>query len=209
MSSNTPVLTLVSDNGDVPKERTETTYATREQAQAWLLKLHASLVHGGNLGTPVRWTSIMSRIGPWKVDSESSIWPLQHVLLDGDGVITFVHRKRVSYWLGLRDVGWDLMCCITDPFLSVWSPEMIQQHFERIAREQKRTNEQTAEKLLGLALSTSMNAFWKQVANNLQQRRIRLIFADQEIPNNVRDPIELLNKQLADIEMLAVEVGNS
>ena len=86
---------------------------------------------------------------------------------------------------------------------------MIQQHFERIAREQKRTNEQTAEKLLGLALSTSMNAFWKQVANNLQQRRIRLIFADQEIPNNVRDPIELLNKQLADIEMLAVEVGNS
>lgn len=207
LSDNKPKLSLAADNGEVPKERAETTYATAEQAQAWLVALRASLIRDGQLGQPpVRWVSITSRIGPQKVDSHSDIWQMHHVLLDEDGVMNFVHRKRTSDWLGLRDVAQDLMVSFTDSFLTLWNADQMRESFEIRYSSSEVTVEQAMEKLLGLAVSTDMDTFWQRVADNLQKRRIRLIFADEEIPAEVREPIALLDQQLADTEILTVEV---
>ena len=207
MSTDTPNLYLATDNGEVPRERTETTYATQEQAWAWPVELRASLIRAGHLGQPpVRWATIVSLHGPRWVDLWTPQWRMHHVLIDEDAVTNFVYRKRPSEWLGLLDVGRELMWMCTDESRRFYGPDYLRERFESRYLNSKTTEEEVLEKLLGLSVSTAIEAFWKRVADNQQKRKIRLIFADQEIPANVREPIALLNQQLTDIEMLAVEV---
>ena len=197
MASVTPKLYLATDNGEVPRERTKTIYTTEEQAQAWLVELRASLIRDGQLGQPpVRWAEVQSQFGPHTVYRGLSQWRMTHILLDEDGVTNFVYRKRDGEAVGLGHVGQELIFMCSDSSRYLNGIEEPRDTFE--FRYWRTPVEPALEKLLGLTVSTAIEAFWAQVADNWQRRKLRLIFADATIPVEVRQGVECLNQQLAD-----------
>ena len=57
-----------------------------------------------------------------------------------------------------------------------------------------------------LGIDTEPNRFWEQVRVNMSVGRLRLIFAADAIPTDLRRVVEFLNEQMATTEVLALEV---
>src|SRR5689334_23551231 len=57
-----------------------------------------------------------------------------------------------------------------------------------------------------LGIDTEPNRFWEQVRVNMSVGRLRLIFAADAIPTDLRRVVEFLNEQMASTEVLALEI---
>ena len=60
--------------------------------------------------------------------------------------------------------------------------------------------------LLQVDSEPEADQFWEQVAENLDARRLRLLFVADEIPAELARVTEFLNAQMPRIEVLAVEI---
>lgn len=199
---------LASRNGEVLTLQVETSHNDQQQAQAWLAQLHANLIRDGQLGEPpLRWLSVSSRNSPYADDLVTEGFNLDHVLVDQNGVPTFVEYRWPSDTLGIGEVGARLAAYVAGG-VSFWNVDVI-----RSAATLGRNADsigQALENLLGVDSNTIspevVEAFWERVGDNLQQRRIRLIFVADEIPGELRSLVKFLNKEMANIEVLVVEV---
>jgi hypothetical protein len=55
--------------------------------------------------------------------------------------------------------------------------------------------------------TAALDDFWRRVADNLHIGRVRLVFVADEIPPGLRRVVEFLNEQMAQAEVLAVEIN--
>lgn len=204
MSTTKPTLFLASSNGDALTPPVETV-DDKERVRAWLAHLRATLIRDGQLGTPaVRWASVHSsdccRLEPLDTD----VWRLEYVLVDEHGVPTFVHRKLPTDWLGLCGVGSALAYLVSGE--SYWNARRIRESFDDKCLASGTTPNQEMEILLGLG-SSAIEPFWQRVSENLQERRIRLIFTADKISSEVKTLIGFLDAEMTNVEILAAEVG--
>jgi hypothetical protein len=128
-------------------------------------------------------------------------WSLDHLYVDRQGVPTLVEVKRSSDTPGDGRVA-QMLDYAANAKLS-FNAERMAAWLEEDAQERGISASQALSDTFGVE---DPDAFWATVATNLDAERFRLIFVSDVIPPELRRIIEFLNGQMANTEVLAIEV---
>lgn len=194
---------LIRDSGELV-EMTETAYDSEVVLQE-LLARYPNLLTGDahNDGPPRRWALVSREVSLTSVGGTSGAWSVDHLFLDQDGVPTLVEVKRSSNSEIRRSVVGQMLDYAANAVV-YWPIERLRATFETNAEREDADPEQRIAELVGDG--ADVDAFWQQVATNLQAQRIRLVFVSDEIPSELARVIEFLNGQMSPAEVLGIEV---
>lgn len=202
MVERSGVFLLNSENVLVGMEPAE--FVTENEFQS-LLERFPDLLVGDQVDptNPRKWILVKREQTVSTGDLGASLWSVDHVFLDQDGIPTLVEIKRQSDSRGRREVVGQMLdyaaSCST-----YWSVESLQSELERTCQAAGKSVEQALEHLLDD--SASVEEFWRRVKVNLQSRNIRLLFVADHIPTELRRIVEFLNEEMSQVEVLAIEL---
>jgi hypothetical protein len=202
MAERSGVFLLQGEHSLVPMQPGQ--FATEDDFQR-LLSRFPELLVGDQIDpqSPRRWILVRREQPISTGETGASVWSIDHVFLDQDGVPTLVEIKRQSDSRLRREVVGQMLDyaanCIT-----YWSVETLQSGFEKTCREASRSPDDVLRELLGGDADAS--EFWERVRTNLQARKIRLLFVADVIPIELRRIVEFLNEQMDPVEVLAIEL---
>ena len=197
---------LVDPNQGQWTPMVETPYIEEEILQRALAQ-YPDLLPGDQINpeSPRRWLLVKRELGiPGELNS-SSIWSLDHLFLDQDGIPTFVECKRAADTRIRREVVAQMLDYAANG-TEYWSIDRLRQAAAETARNQNLSLDEQIQRLLGTNDESSIDIYWQQVENNLRQGRIRLLFVADTLPRELRRLIEFLNAKMDDVEVLGVEV---
>jgi hypothetical protein len=182
---------------------TEKPYEAEEALQA-LLAEHPEMLVGGSADGDRRFLLISREVGVPDSESAADRWALDHLLVDQDGVPTFLEAKRSVDPRSRREVVAQMLDYAANGIAN-WSGDQLR------AQLVARLNNDYAEEHAALSelLETDEPdpaTFWQQVSENLDLGRIRLLFVAERIPHELRTIIEFLNRQMAQAEVLGLEL---
>ncbi|WP_316182264.1 hypothetical protein [Bradyrhizobium sp. SZCCHNRI1009] len=179
-------------------------FATEDDFQRLLARFPELLV-GDQIDpqSPRRWLLVKREQPISTGEASASLWSIDHVFIDQDGILTLVEIKRQSDSRLRREFIGQMLDYAAN-CASYWSVEGLQSSLDKTTLEQGLTSEAALRELLGT--ETSINEFWERVGTNLQAEKIRLIFLADVIPVELRRVVEFLNRQMNPVEVLAVEL---
>ena len=206
MNSN-DVMFLVREDEQLV-EMTAQPYESEPVLQEYLAK-YPDLLAGGQIDpeNPRRWLLVSREMGiPWEEDGGNML-SVDHLFLDQDGVPTLVEVKRSSDTRIRREVVGQMLEYAANA-VTYWPVERIRSQFEVTCEKQQLNAHLVLAEFVQDAESEDFDEeqFWQQVKTNMQIGRIRMIFVADEIPFQLRRMVEFLNEQMAQAEVLAVEV---
>lgn len=172
-----------------------------EDALQTLLAEHPELLDGEQMrpGDPRRWILVTREQGVADAAGASARWSVDHLVIDQDATPTLVEVKRGANPEVRRTVvGQMLDYAAHAP--SVWTADELRRTFE----EQPHADERLADLLGGE--ESDADEFWDNVATNLSVGRLRLLFVADAIPDELAQVVEFLNRQMPNVEVLAVEI---
>lgn len=194
----------ILDGGNLePME--EQRFASEDHLQKLLAK-HPHLLDGEQMspGNPRRWLLVRREMGVPGAAGESDRWSLDHLFVDQDAVPTLVEVKRGSNTQIRREVVGQMLDYAANAS-QFWTPETLRQSFEDTWGDS--ADEALQDLLRPEDEEVDADGFWREVARNLDAKRLRLLFVADAIPPELARIVEFLNAQLRDnIEVLAVEV---
>ena len=181
-------------HGDSFVPMREELYEAEELLQA-LIAEHPEVLAGDESGEQSAWLLLKREagVGPWSLD---------HLYLDQAGVPTLVEVKRSSDTRARREVVAQMLDYAANA-AAYWTAESLRTWFEDECRQKQIDPEKKLSEAFGI---TDSAGYWETVKTNLGADRIRLVFVADEIPAELRSIIELLNRQMTDIEVFAIEV---
>lgn len=176
-----------------------------EDAFQDLLARHTKLLPGDQISStsPRRWLLISREMGVPSEQDGGDRWSLDHLLLDQDGIPTFVEVKRSSDTRIRREVVGQMLDYAANAVV-YWSVEQMSAAFERDCEHDGIAPAERLPEFLGD--ERDPGEFWQLVKTNLQAGKIRLLFVADIIPQELRRIVEFLNEQMDPAEVLAVEV---
>lgn len=196
------IYVLDGDNLDPMEEQR---FASEDHLQK-LLAEHPHLLDGEQMspGNPRRWLLVKREMGVPGAAGESDRWSLDHLFVDQDAVPTLVEVKQGSNTQIRREVVGQMLDYAANAS-RFWDAGTLRRSFEET------WGDSADEKLRGLRRpddeEPDAETFWREVARNLDARRLRLLFVADAIPTELARIVEFLNAQLRDnIEVLAVEL---
>ena len=194
---------LIDDNGELI-EMSEQEYSTESVLQV-LLSDYPKLLPGDQINPeiPRRWLLINREASIPVGESSNSIFAVDHLFLDQDAIPTFIEVKRSSDTRQRREVVGQMLDYAANAMHN-WQYEEIKASFE--ARIQAQSQDPASVLADFLDSEIEILAFWKELENNLELGRLRLIFVSDSIPIELRRVVEFLNYKLQDIEVLALEI---
>ena len=156
-------------------------------------------------GDPRRWILITREQGIAETPGEHDRWAVDHLVIDQEAMPTLVEVKLRSNTEIRRTVVGQLLEYAAHA-AQTWSADELRRMFRAstIARDGDPDRELAA--LLQVDSEREADQFWEQVAENLDARRLRLLFVADEIPAELARVTEFLNAQMLNIEVLAVEI---
>lgn len=149
---------------------------------------------------PRRWIFISREMGVPGHEGGSDQWFLDHLFIDQDGIPTFVEVKRSTDSRIRREVVAQMLDYAANATI-YWPISRLRQTFEDLHE----LPDDVLSKTLGVDLS-EVNSFWDKVDVNLRIGKLRLLFVADEIPASLQRIIEFLNGQMADTEVLGLEI---
>ncbi|MFI0976088.1 hypothetical protein ACH4SP_03555 [Streptomyces sp. NPDC021093] len=179
-------------------------FETEEEFQE-LLARHPRVLDFGTLadGQPLRLTLVAREMGvPTSTDSGSMYW-LDHLFVDADGVPTLVEVKRASDTRIRREVVGQMLDYAANG-ARYWPAALLQHSFERTCQSDGRSLEEAYGQLLG---DRDPEDFWTTVEERLSVGQMRLLFVADEIPLELRAIVEFLNRQMRQTDVYAVELA--
>ncbi|MBD3376718.1 hypothetical protein GF406_16905 [candidate division KSB1 bacterium] len=194
---------IIKDDGKlIEMERTD--YVTEDTFQN-LLEEYPSLIPGAQIDrdNPRKWLMIGREVGIPGEQNGFERWSLDHLLLDQDGIPTFVEVKRASDTRIRREVVGQMLDYAANA-IAYWSVETIRQIFENACDQQGVDFESELVKIFGIDID--VDSFWEKVDNHLQIGKIRLLFIADRVPKELLRIVEFLNEQMNPAEVLAVEL---
>lgn len=193
---------FVIQDDDQFVELAEQGYASEDLLQRWLAE-HPNLLAGNQIDSanPRRWLLVSREIG--MSSDETDVGRVDHLFLDQDGVPTLVEVKRSSDTRIRREVVGQMLDYAANAVVH-WPVERLRARYETRCEAMGLVPEEELQALIGL--EADPDQFWKQVQDNLQVGRIRLIFVADVIPIELRRIVEFLNQQMSPAEVLAVEI---
>jgi hypothetical protein len=187
-------------NGDKITELRETLYENEDFFQS-LIERYPNILAGDqiNPAAPRKWILISREMGvPYDTNSGDK-WSLDHLFADQDAIPTFVEVKRSTDTRLRREVVAQMLDYAANGS-EYWSMDKIRLSFEKSC-------EKSGASLADIDVSEGEEEeYWRVFENNLRTGKIRMIFAADEIPMELRRIIEFLNNQMKDTEVIGLEI---
>jgi hypothetical protein len=198
---------LLQENGSL-QAMSERSYVTEERLQA-LLGDYPDLLAGDQMDeeNPRRWLLISREIGV-PIEERGGDWmSLDHLFLDQDAIPTLVEVKRSSDTRIRREVVGQMLDYASNA-VAYWSVDRLRVQFEAGCKDNGTDPIQLIAELIESDPTdeSAMDDFWERVDTNLHAGKIRLVFAADEIPPELRRIVEFLNATMDPVEVLAVEI---
>jgi hypothetical protein len=187
-------------HGDEFVAMDEAPYAAEEVLQR-LLADHPALLAGGDGEGETQWLLIAREAGVPDREGGVDRWSLDHLFVDREGVPTFVEVKRSTDTRARREVVAQMLDYAANAPVH-WARDHLRTTFEARVGGREQADELVAE----LTGSDDVDQFWMVVGDNLEARRLRLVFVADEISLELRRIIEFLNEQMERTDVLALEV---
>ncbi|SAL05550.1 hypothetical protein AWB78_07561 [Caballeronia calidae] len=208
MSSSQSKIFLVDVHG-ATTVLNESHYKTEADLQT-LLAANPDLLPGEQMsGSPQSWLLIGKELGVPNGPEVGDKWRIDHLFVDEAGVPTLVECKRSSDPRARREVVAQMLDYAANGVL-YWTMEKLKATFAATCGDKKDSAE-----VLGdfLAENSSEDqplftdeAFWSKIMENLDKRRVRLIFVADEISRELKRLVEFMNETMSEVEVLAVEI---
>jgi hypothetical protein len=198
-----PGVFLIQDNEELI-EMNEQAYDSEKLLQSWLAKYPALLV-GNQIDAkePRRWLFIEQECPVPSEDGGSGRWAIDHLFLDQDAVPTIVEVKRSTDTRIRREVVGQML----DYAANATAHWPVSHMRERFADNCEKHGIDPEEKLRDfLGEDADLEEFWNRANRNLQDRKLRLLFVADVIPQELQRIVEFLNDQMDQTEVLAIEV---
>lgn len=183
---------LNTDEGELT-ELKETLYDSEDNLQE-LIEKNPILLAGSQINPeiPRKWILISREMGVPDHENGTACWYLDHLFIDQDGIPTLVEVKRSTDTRIRREVVGQMLDYAANAS-AYWTISDIQSSFDGDLKSA--FGEEVQEEL-----------YWENVSSNLKLGKLRLIFAADTIPENLRRIIEFLNNQMQNSEVLGLEI---
>jgi hypothetical protein len=201
---------LLTDDGDELQPVPNVAYKTEDVLQRLIAK-HPDLIVGEKIDAeaPPRWLMVAREAGIPDSENGSSRWSVDHLLLDQYGRPTFVEAKRSSNTQIRREIVGQILDYAANAIV-YWPGDRIR----ALATEQFGGTEKLDEHIGSFSavggdesdLADVVERYWDTVEANLRQGNVRLLFAADSIPRELRRIIEFLNEKMSTVEVLGVEI---
>jgi hypothetical protein len=194
---------IIQDNGTlIEMERSD--YVTEDIFQK-LLEEYPALIPGAQIDNdnPRKWLMIGREVGIPGENDGCERWSLDHLMLDQDGIPTFVEVKRASDTRIRREVIGQMLDYAANAIV-YWSVGTIRELFEKTCDDRGKHAGTELADLFDLDFEPEI--YWEKVDNHLQTGKIRLLFVADKIPKELLRVIEFLNEQMSPAEVFAVEL---
>ena len=178
----------------------EKPFSSEDALQA-LLAEHPELLDGEQMrpGDPRRWILVTREQPIADTAGGSPRWSLDHLVIDQDATPTLIEVKRGANSEVRRTVVGQMLDYAAHAS-RVWTADELRRTFEGRPHADERLAD-----LLGDE-EPDADEFWDAVATNLAAGRLRLLFVADAIPDELAQVVEFLNRQMPDVEVLAVEI---
>ncbi len=202
MSEMSASIFMRSSHGGELTQLKQEPYKSEDLFQKLLADHAQELLAGDQIDPeePRRWLLVGREVGIPGGPDQGDRWNIDHVFLDQDATPTFVELKRSSDPRIRREVVGQLIEYASNAGRN-WSAGNLKE----VA---KKTWGEKLEGLVSQLLHSERapEAFWSDAEVNLRDGRLRLIFAADKIPLELRRMIEFMNDQMRETEVLALEV---
>jgi hypothetical protein len=166
-----------------------------------LLAEHPEVLAGDT--SAAAWLLITREAGVSGDAETGTRWSLDHLFVDGEGVLSLVEVKRGSDTRGRREVVAQMLDYAANAATS-WTAESLRAWFE--AECQKGGKDADEAVIEAFAEVRDPDEYWHSVKTNLAAGKLRLVFVSDAIPPELRRIVEFLNTQMTETEVLAIEV---
>jgi hypothetical protein len=193
-----------NDDGDLV-ELKETPFLDEPELQSFLTK-HPELLAGDQMNPtdPRRFMLITAEAGIAITEAGGDHFSLDHLFVDQDGIPTLIEVKRSSDTRIRREVIGQMLEYAANA-CAYWNVNTLRSMFARRCQKSELSPEQELAKIT-LGPETDLESIWERVAQNLKQKRLRLVFLADKFPLETQRIIEFLNEQMQASEVYAVEV---
>jgi hypothetical protein len=177
--------------------------ANEDKELQLLLERNLDLLPGDQIspGKSLRWLLVKREMPVVSPSSGDNTWSIDFLLVDQDGVPTFVECKRRNDTRSRREVVGQMLEYVANG-RHYWRAAEFQGHAQNAAGDESKLT-QLLKDLTGS--ETAPEEFFAAMEKNLQRSKIRLIFFLEDSPPELRSIVEFLNGQLKDMEVLIVE----
>jgi len=185
----------------------ETGYISEGALQELLVE-YPDLLPGDQIDpeNPRRWLLVAHELSVPGDVTETGRWSLDHLFLDQDGIPTFVECKRAVDTRIRREVVAQMLDYAANG-VEYWSMDRLRQAAAETAQARGKSLDEEIAALVGDGEDeAAIEEYWERVEANLRNRRVRLIFVADSTPRELRRLVEFLNEEMANVEVLAVEV---
>ena len=183
----------------------ETAYETEDVLQI-ALERYPDLLPGDQINpeAPRRWLLVAREMGiPGEIDAADR-WSLDHLFLDQDGRPTFVECKRASDTRSRREVIAQMLDYAANG-TAYWGANRLRQFAAETAKTRGKLLDDEIRRLVQNE-EVDIEAFWQTVEENLKDGKVRLIFVQDDIPQELRRLVDFLGRKMVDVKVLAVEI---
>jgi hypothetical protein len=199
---------LLKDSGNLEKVK-KSPYDTENLLQV-LIEKYPELLAGDqiNQDEPVRWMLIKREAGVPDGEALGDRWSVDHLLLDQNGIPTFVETKRSSDTRIRREIVGQMLDYAANS-QKYWSVERI-----RAMAISQYSGPDKADSIVADLIGDEpreqaeieVESFWAKVNENLRNGHVRLMFVADKLPGELRRVIEFLNEQMTEVEVLGIEL---
>jgi len=198
-------IVLINEDGE-STEMKESPYDTEDILQA-LLEKYPNLLAGEQINPeePIKWLLIKREMGIPDSEASNGRWSLDHLFVDNLGIPTFVECKRATDTRARREVVAQMLDYAANA-IQYWPIEKMRQEAAETAQKDGGNLDAILSEFLEITDEEELEKFWADVAGNLENGKIRLIFVADYIHKELRRIIEFLNEQMERTEVIAVEI---
>jgi len=203
------VIFLLKDSGDLEKVPIQP-YDSEDLLQS-LIEKYPELLAGDQINPdePVRWMLVKREAGVPGGEQQSDRWSIDHLLLDQNGIPTFVETKRSGDTRIRREIVGQMLDYAANA-QRYWPVDRIRS-MAVIQHGGSNSLDAAIMKLIGTKSAedstTDVEAYWAKVEENLHKGHVRLLFIADRLPPELRRVIEFLNDQMAEAEVLGIELA--
>lgn len=196
-------LTQPGQKGLTPLE--ETGYVAESVLQTLLVD-YQDLLPGDQIDpeNPRRWLLVSPEMAVPDDTEAGGRWSLDHLFLDQDGIPTFVECKRADDTRIRREVVAQMLDYAANG-IAYWSMDRLRQSATEAAQIRGDLLDDEIKDLLATP-EADVEEYWERVERNLHDHRVRLVFVADSTPKELRRLVEFLNEEMANVEVLAVEI---
>jgi hypothetical protein len=204
-----PTIFLLNNDGGIV-EMNDQPYDSERILQELLARCPSVLAGDQmNRSAPVKWLFVSREAGIPGEENGADRFSLDHVFIDQNGIPTLVEVKRSSDTRIRREVVGQMLDYAANA-VKYWPLETIRERLEDTCRAANKEPDKAVAEFIGVSggldEENSISRFWETVETNLRAGKVRLIFAADAVPPELRRVVEFLNEQMNPAEVLAVEI---